>query len=221
MMMANRPSGLYNSFQMVAGPQQQQLPQHLGPAEQQQPQQHPQLSYHPDILRIQQHHGGSPCGSPLPSRAAAATSSFSPAVGVNNSSTISSGQLALHVSDEQLPTGVPEPMPPLQYPFFHHQNINVTFQQQYSQQQQLPPGVYPGSPRLTPRAAGGLGTPSSSPWRMLRSYDDADILRHADHSVLIHEAPRPPPGAGGSRPTTPGRSGTLPRPKVGQNSYSK
>jgi hypothetical protein len=221
--MANRPGGgLYNSFQMVGGPQQQQLPQghlqlsqHLGPAEQQQ--QHPQLAYHPDILRIQQHHhqpgggggGGSPCGSPLPSRA---TSSFNPG-GNSSSSAISGGQMALHVSDEQLPTGVPEPMPPLQYPFFHHQNINVTFQQPYSQQPQLPPGVYPGSPRLTPRAAGGLGTPSPSPWRMLRSYDDADILRHADHSVLIHEAPRPPPGAGG-RPTTPGRSGTLPRPKV-------
>ena len=55
------------------------------------------------------------------------------------------------------------------------------------------------------RAAGGLGhPPSPSPWRMMRSYDDADILRHADHSVLIHEAPRPQ-----------NKSGTLPRPKVG------
>jgi hypothetical protein len=49
---------------------------------------------------------------------------------------------------------------------------------------------------------------------MLRSYDDADILRHADHSVLIHEAPRPPPAGRAGAPAVPGRSGTLPRPKV-------
>ena len=41
---------------------------------------------------------------------------------------------------------------------------------------------------------------------MMRSYDDADILRHADHSVLIHEAPRQ---------SNSSKSGTLPRPKVG------
>ena len=40
---------------------------------------------------------------------------------------------------------------------------------------------------------------------MMRSYDDADILRHADHSVLIHEAPRQ---------NNANKSGTLPRPKV-------
>ena len=59
--------------------------------------------------------------------------------------------------------------------------------------------------RFLPRAAGGLGPPPSpSPWRMMRSYDDADILRHADHSVLIHDAPR----------QTNNKSGTLPRHKV-------
>ena len=216
--------GLFNSFQhqQAPPPGHQQLPQHMGSGAEQQ-QQQLQLSYHPDILRIQQHYhhqggggggGGSPCASPLPSRAAS-TSSFAPATGGGHS--CGGGG-----SDDHLPTGIPEPMPPLQYPFFHHQNstggggVNSSAFQQYPQQQQpqLPPGGYPGSPRFTPRAIGGLGTPSPSPWRMLRSYDDADILRHADHSVLIHEAPRPPPGAVG-RPTTPGRSGTLPRPKVG------
>jgi len=91
-------------------------------------------------------------------------------------------------------SGIPDPMPPLQYPLYQtsFQGANTPFQ-----------GGYPGSPRFTPRAAGGLGPPPApSPWRMLRSYDDADILRHADHSVLIHEAPRPQ-----------SKSGTLPRPK--------
>ena len=50
--------------------------------------------------------------------------------------------------------------------------------------------MYPGSPRFTPRAAGGLGhPPEPSPLRMMRSYDDADILQHNDHSVLVHQAP--------------------------------
>jgi len=63
-------------------------------------------------------------------------------------------------------TELPPPMPPLQYP------------------------LYPGSPRFTPRAAGGLGhPPEPSPLRMMRSYDDADILRHTDHSVLVHAVP--------------------------------
>ena len=70
------------------------------------------------------------------------------------------------------------------------------------------------SPKMTNfilRAAGGLGPPPSpSPWRMLRSYDDADILRHADHSVLIHDAPR-----------TNNKCGTLPRPKVRIRSCQK
>jgi len=65
--------------------------------------------------------------------------------------------------------------------------------------------MYPGSPRFTPRAAGGLGhPPEPSPLRMMRSYDDADILHHHDHSVLVHQAP---PLVGGE---------TLPRLKSSQ-----
>jgi hypothetical protein len=217
-----RPGGLFNSFQ------QQQQQQHFVEQQHQHQQQQQQLiSYHPDILRIQQHHhhgpavGGSPCSSPLPSRAAASgatTSSFASAGGSERSGGggHSSG-IGHPLADDPVLTGIPEPMPPLQYPFFHHPSSNSggvgVFQPSYHQQQ-LPPSGYPGSPRFTPRAAGGLGAPPSpSPWRMLRSYDDADILRHADHSVLIHEAPRPPAGRGGA-PAVPGRSGTLPRPKV-------
>jgi hypothetical protein len=228
-----RPGGVFNSFQM-SGQQQQQ--QHFVEQQHQHQQQQQQqlISYHPDILRIQQHHhhgpavgGGSPCSSPLPSRAAAAsgatTSSFVSAGGSERSGGgggHSSG-IAHQLSDDPVLTGIPEPMPPLQYPFFHHPSSNSggvgVFQPSYHQQQQqhLPPSGYPGSPRFTPRAAGGLGAPPSpSPWRMLRSYDDADILRHADHSVLIHEAPRPPPAGRAGAPAVPGRSGTLPRPKV-------
>jgi hypothetical protein len=228
---ATRPGGLFNSFQM-SGQQQQQQQHFVEQQHQHQQQQQQLISYHPDILRIQQHHhhgpavGTSPCSSPLPSRAAsssgATTSSFTSAGGSERSggNGHSSG-IGHQLSDDPVLTGIPEPMPPLQYPFFHHPSSNSgggvgVFQPSYHhpQQQQLPPSGYPGSPRFTPRAAGGLGAPPSpSPWRMLRSYDDADILRHADHSVLIHEAPRPPAGRAGA-PAVPGRSGTLPRPKV-------
>ena len=74
-------------------------------------------------------------------------------------------------------TDLPPPMPPLQYPLYH-QGLRTE------------PPMYPGSPRFTPRAAGGLGhPPEPSPLRMMRSYDDADILHHHDHSVLVHQAP--------------------------------
>jgi hypothetical protein len=222
---ATRPGGLFNSFQ-------QQQQQHFVEQQHQHQQQQQQqlISYHPDILRIQQHHhhgpavGGSPCSSPLPSRAAASgatTSSFASAGGSERTGGggHSSG-IGHQLSDDPVLTGIPEPMPPLQYPFFHHPSSNSgggvgVFQPSYHQQQLPPSGGYPGSPRFTPRAAGGLGAPPSpSPWRMLRSYDDADILRHADHSVLIHEAPRPPTAGRAGAPAVPGRSGTLPRPKV-------
>ena len=75
-------------------------------------------------------------------------------------------------------TELPPPMPPLQYPLYHPSL-------------RADPLLYPGSPRFTPRAAGGIGhPPEPSPYRMLRSYDDADILRsHSDHSVLVHPTP--------------------------------
>ncbi|XP_023341224.1 caskin-2 [Eurytemora carolleeae] len=103
-------------------------------------------------------------------------------------------------SNEELPTSIPDPMPPLQYPLYQTTFQGGTIPHQGGANFQ---GGYPGSPRFIPRAAGGLGhPPSPSPWRMMRSYDDADILRHADHSVLIHDAPR-----------SQNKSGTLPRPK--------
>ena len=69
---------------------------------------------------------------------------------------------------------MPEPMPPLQYPLY----------------KQTLGGPYPGSPRFTPRAAGGIGhPPEPSTYRMMRSYDDADILRRSDNSILVHEIP--------------------------------
>lgn len=75
---------------------------------------------------------------------------------------------------EDLPLPMPEPMPPLQYPL-------------YKQSLGAP---YPGSPRFTPRASGGLGhPPEPSSYRMMRSYDDADILRRSDNSILVHEIP--------------------------------
>ena len=70
---------------------------------------------------------------------------------------------------------MPDPMPPLQYPL-------------YKQSLGAP---YPGSPRFTPRASGGLGhPPEPSSYRMMRSYDDADILRRSDNSILVHEIPK-------------------------------
>jgi len=75
---------------------------------------------------------------------------------------------------EDLPHPMPEPMPPLQYPLY----------------KQTLGGPYPGSPRFTPRAAGGIGhPPEPSTYRMMRSYDDADILRRSDNSILVHEIP--------------------------------
>ena len=76
---------------------------------------------------------------------------------------------------EELPPPMPDPMPPLQYPL-------------YKQSLGAP---YPGSPRFTPRASGGLGhPPEPSSYRMMRSYDDADILRRSDNSILVHEIPK-------------------------------
>jgi len=75
---------------------------------------------------------------------------------------------------EDLPLPMPEPMPPLQYPLY----------------KQTLGAPYPGSPRFTPRASGGLGhPPEPSSYRMMRSYDDADILRRSDNSILVHEIP--------------------------------
>eukprot|EP00090_Calanus_glacialis_P045384 TRINITY_DN8398_c0_g1_i2.p1 TRINITY_DN8398_c0_g1~~TRINITY_DN8398_c0_g1_i2.p1 ORF type:complete len:663 (+),score=132.86 TRINITY_DN8398_c0_g1_i2:1814-3802(+) len=79
-----------------------------------------------------------------------------------------------HSHSEDLPLPMPEPMPPLQYPL-------------YKQSLGAP---YPGSPRFTPRASGGLGhPPEPSSYRMMRSYDDADILRRSDNSILVHDIP--------------------------------
>jgi len=81
----------------------------------------------------------------------------------------------------------------------------------------MPPMQYPRSPRCTPRAAGGLGNPPSDKtgqqsipaYRLMqRSYDDADILHHTDHSVMIHNNADQ---QGGSL----SRGGTLPRLKAG------
>ena len=61
--------------------------------------------------------------------------------------------------------------------------------------------------RFTPRASGGLGHPPEpgAGYRMMRSYDDADIVRRSDNSVLVHSE------AGGQH-----RQGeTLPRLKGG------
>lgn len=99
------------------------------------------------------------------------------------------------------PAQMPDPMPPLQYPSLYTNAMQ-----------------YPGSPRFTPRAAGGLGHPPDQEavqppgagrqdYRLMqRSYDDADILRHADHSVLIHNSTEQQ-GERGSM------GGTLPRLK--------
>ena len=89
---------------------------------------------------------------------------------------------------------VPEPMPPLQYPLYKH-SLGVVGTQ------------YPGSPRFTPRASGGLGhPPEPSQYRMMRSYDDADIVRRSDNSILVHEAANSRAHIGGE---------TLPRLKTG------
>ena len=92
--------------------------------------------------------------------------------------------------------GVPEPMAPLQYPLYK-QSLGVAG-----------PQFPPGSPRFTPRAAGGLGHPPQpqSQYRMMRSYDDADIVRRSDNSILLHEAANSRPHMGGE---------TLPRLKTG------
>lgn len=64
--------------------------------------------------------------------------------------------------------------------------------------------------RFTPRAAGGLGHPPEpgAGYRMMRSYDDADIVRRSDNSVLVHSE------AGGQRQ----QGETLPRLKGGAGS---
>merc|ERR1719481_89765 len=103
------------------------------------------------------------------------------------------------------PGGMPEPMQPLFYPHVFP--------------------VYPGSPRGTVRGipAQQQGQQNINNYRLMqRSYDDADILRHADHSVLIHntdQASGPPmPGVPASR------GGTLPRLKglsVGQRPVAR
>ena len=73
---------------------------------------------------------------------------------------------------------VPEPMAPLQYPLYKQQLAATAAHH------------YPGSPRFTPRAAGGLGHPPPPEPRqpMVRSYDDADIVRRSDNSVVVHSA---------------------------------
>ena len=93
---------------------------------------------------------------------------------------------------------VPEPMAPLQYPLYK-QSLGVVG----------PVGTqYPGSPRFTPRASGGLGHPPEpgAQYRMMRSYDDADIVRRSDNSILVHEAATSRAHMGGE---------TLPRLKAG------
>ena len=44
--------------------------------------------------------------------------------------------------------------------------------------------------RFTPRASGGLGHPPDpgAQYRMMRSYDDADIVRRVDNSILVHDS---------------------------------
>ena len=71
---------------------------------------------------------------------------------------------------------VPEPMAPLQYPLYKQQLAATAAHH------------YPGSPRFTPRAAGGLGPPPEPRQPMVRSYDDADIVRRSDNSVVVHSA---------------------------------
>jgi len=109
----------------------------------------------------------------------------------------------LHQGGEQLesPAQMPEPMPPIQYPsIFTHQL------------------QYPGSPRCNPRGIQMQQPPPQGQQQtqqqqqlqnyrlMQRSYDDADILRHADHSVLIHNSCD-------QQSNTAARGGTLPRLK--------
>ena len=104
----------------------------------------------------------------------------------------------LHCGELEVP-GVPEPMAPLQYPLYK-QSLGVVGAGG--------PHQYPGSPRFTPRASGGLGHPPEpqSQYRMMRSYDDADIVRRSDNSVLLHEAANSRAHMGGE---------TLPRLKTG------
>ena len=101
----------------------------------------------------------------------------------------------LHCGEAETP-GVPEPMAPLQYPLYK-QSLGV-----------VGGAPYPGSPRFTPRASGGLGHPPEpgAQYRMMRSYDDADIVRRSDNSILVHEAATSRAHMGGE---------TLPRLKAG------
>jgi len=86
-------------------------------------------------------------------------------------------------------SGMPQPMAPIKYPSFLNKSD----------------GGYGylglGSPQ-PPRGHSSAGFTSmpSAPWRRQRSYDDADILRYADHSVVIHEPPRRDPPGGGTLP---------------------
>ena len=72
-----------------------------------------------------------------------------------------------HATDTYWPSPMPPPMPPL-----------------YCK------GLCPCSPRFTPRMAGGLSHhPNPSPIIQRRSYDNADILHHLSHTVLVHKTP--------------------------------
>ena len=106
----------------------------------------------------------------------------------------------LHCTEAEVPPAVPEPMAPLQYPVpLYKQSLGVVG---------AGAPAYPGSPRFTPRASGGLGHPPDpqAQYRMMRSYDDADIVRRSDNSILVHEAANSRAHMGGE---------TLPRLKAG------
>lgn len=108
------------------------------------------------------------------------------------------------------PALIPDPMPPMQYPsIYTHSAVNSAMQ-------------FPGSPRLIPRTAGGQSQQppahqaaqkmTGPGYRLMqRSYDDADILNHAEHSVLVHNSSDKESGSSS-------RGGTLPRLKAGAGS---
>ena len=71
--------------------------------------------------------------------------------------------------------------------------------------------------RFTPRASGGLGHPPDpgAQYRMMRSYDDADIARRSDNSILVHDSGHD------QRAGQPGGHETLPRLKGTSNMKAK
>ena len=68
--------------------------------------------------------------------------------------------------------------------------------------------------RFTPRASGGLGHPPDpgAGYRMMRSYDDADIVRRSDNSVLVHSEAGAPRQQGETLPRLKGGGGIKTKP---------